>query len=312
MTRGPHRVARYAIAFAMALAIAGAVASCGTDQRVGSPQPTLGSSPIHPPGVIGDPSPGGTPSGGLSDPFRQIDQDTQGLVDRVATWHAPSHLVVDRSTRVGLSIGTGSEITNEVNTLVQNDVPTDAGTVQVGPTVTATLEADSDDATVTPSVAVDASTGSDVELLWTWTVRAIHPSDDLLLTVHLAIPLVGGHVLTRDLPLSIPVSRTFSYTVHQFFDSWGTWSAIGGTIIAVGGWWAARRRKQRRNGTSKRPCNGPPKQRGPRRGKYALDFESPDGPKPRVIGHNHPTQTLSLIADCDFAENSELSWAIHQ
>ncbi len=270
MISGPHRVARTLAALTAVLAVALAVASCATE-----PKPRASTRPTTRP----DPSPTATATGDPENSFEQIDADAQQLVDRVATWHAPTHLLVDTPTRVGLSIGTGTQISNEVNALVQSDDPRDAGTVQIGATVTATLEADADDATITPSVAVDASTGSDVELLWTWTVRAKHPSTDLLLTVHLEIPLADGHDLTRDLPLDISVSRTISYTVREIFNSWGTWSAIGGTIVAVGGWWAARRRKHRRtgggDGSGRRPRSPAPKQRKPAMRGASTGFGQP-------------------------------------
>jgi hypothetical protein len=242
---GTRTLPRAIAATATAIAIAVGGAGCGgaPSSSVG---PTYGATPTTgaTPTATASPTTGGA--------FEQIDRDAQQLVNQVATWHHPSRLTVDEATRVGLSIGTGAEIRNEVSALIAHDDPTSAGTVPVGPTVTATLEADPADATVTPSVAVDASTGSDVELLWTWTVRPVHPSSGLLLTAHLEIPLADGHTLTHDLPLSIPVARTFGYTLHQVFDNWGTWSAIGGTVVAVSGWWAARRRKQRRSRSASR------------------------------------------------------------
>ncbi|WP_027340918.1 hypothetical protein [Hamadaea tsunoensis] len=186
--------------------------------------------------------------------FAQVDTDAHKLVTAQATWSHPQSLVVEKVTRIGLQIGTGAEITQKMNQLVKNAKQTSAGAVQVGPTVRVTLLADPEDAEITPSAGVDASTGVDLQMLWTWLVKAKHPTDDLSLTAHMEIPLSNGHVIANDLPLSLTVTRTFGYTVNQIATSWGTWSAVVASLLSVGAWLWARRHRLRRRSRAEEPA----------------------------------------------------------
>jgi hypothetical protein len=199
---------------------------------LGTPPAAVETRPVGAPGSPRAPA-----------PFSEVDKEVGQLVEREATWDAPGRLTVDNVTRIGLLIGSGKRISDEANDLIRDSIKTNAGTVLVGPLMRVTLGADADEAQVTPSVGVDASTGSDIQLLFTWLVRPKHPTAALELTAHIETPLSNGHVIAKDLALRIPVSRTFGYTMGQIFTNWATWSAIGGTVIAVGGWLWRRQRK---------------------------------------------------------------------
>src|SRR5262249_12719220 len=108
-----------------------------------------------------------------------------------------------------------------------------------------TLQADAGDADVTPSGAIDESTGSNVALLWTWTVRPKHPSDALELTAHIEVPS-SGYTFTTDLGLNIAVHTTWRYTLGQIASSWQTLfgTGIGASAIAVVIWMMRKRRRR--------------------------------------------------------------------
>ena len=163
-------------------------------------------------------------------------------------------MTVDRAERIGLSIGQSKEIADRMDTLVKDGIKSTPVEVKVGSTVRVTLQADPEDAEITPSDAVDASTGSDIAMLWTWLVKPKHPTDELILTAHMEIPLSDGHVATNDLPLSVPVSRTAGYTMRQVFTNWATWSAVGTSIAGVGGWFLRRSRRRRKLATAAAPA----------------------------------------------------------
>jgi hypothetical protein len=192
------------------------------------------------------PGPSGSPSSPTpSNLFEPADQQIGKLMTEQAQWQAPEFLTVDRSQRIGLTIGESEALHSKVSQLVDQAVPKAAGPVQVGPTVRVTLQADPNDADITPSVAVDESTGSHVALLWTWMVRPKRPSQGLQLTAHVEVPS-SGYNFTTDLGIAIPVKRTWQYTLKQVATSWqaifGT--GIGASAIVVTAWVAKRRRRK--------------------------------------------------------------------
>ena len=178
--------------------------------------------------------------------FAKIDQESKELIATEATWQAPSSLTVDTTQRVGLSVGEGDKITEKINTLLPSTSPISAGPVEVGPTVRATLFATAEDAEISPSVAIDASTGSNIQMLWTWLITPKRPTDRLTLTAHLEVPLSDGHVVTHDLSLTLPVKRTTMYTLTEVATHWGTWSGVAASVVGIVGWVMARARRRRR------------------------------------------------------------------
>ncbi|WP_203913880.1 hypothetical protein [Rhizocola hellebori] len=178
--------------------------------------------------------------------FAKIDQESKELISAEAKWQAPSSLTVDTTQRVGLSIGEGDKIADKINTLLPSTSPITAGVVEVGPTVRATLFATEGDADVSPSVAMDASTGSNIQMLWTWLVKPKRPTDRLTLTAHLEVPLSDGHVVSNDLSLTLAVKRTALYTLTEIATHWGTWSGVGASIVGIVGWFTARARRRKR------------------------------------------------------------------
>jgi LPXTG-motif cell wall-anchored protein len=191
------------------------------------------------------------PGGGYPDqvpygPYAQFDRDAAQMVHTVAQWDAPKSLVVNQATRIALSMGQSKQIADKVDKLVKDGVTTPAGEVFVGSTVAVTLQADPEDADITPSDKINVSTGSDIAMLWTWLVKAKHPTDALELTAHMEIPLSDGHVATNDLPFTIPVTRTFGYTMNEVLTNWATWSGVATSAIGVGGWFLRRRQKRRK------------------------------------------------------------------
>lgn len=179
-----------------------------------------------------------------SGPFAEFDAAAQDLVEREATWQAPSKLTVGHTERVGLAIGDSKALKSKIDTLLPSTAPVDAGSVQVGPMVTATLLAAPGDADVTPSEGVNLSTGSDLQLLWTWLVHAKRPTDTLLLTARLEVPLSNGHSMTQEIPLTLSVDRTFGYTAEQVATHWGTWSAVVASLGSGVAWLVTRRRRK--------------------------------------------------------------------
>lgn len=227
--RTPARLLNRAVLAAVgAVLVVGLASGCGREP--------VDSSAVAPGGPSQELPPG---------PYAQFDRAAAQLVHTVAQWQHPARLTVDRAERIGLSIGQSQEIADKMNTLVKDGVKSTPVEVKVGSTVRVTLRADPEDAEITPSDAVDASTGSDIAMLWTWLVKPKHPTDDLILTAHMEIPLSDGHVATNDLPLSIPVARTVGYTVNQVFTNWATWSAVGTSVVGVGGWFLRRRQRRR-------------------------------------------------------------------
>ena len=121
-------------------------------------------------------------------------------------------------------------MTNRINALIESATPTSAGELQVGPVVRATLRVNPADAEITPSDAVNVSTGTDIQMLWTWLVHPKRPSDSMKLTAFLEVPLENGHTISHELGFSIPVARTMIYTAEEVATHWATWSAVGGNV----------------------------------------------------------------------------------
>jgi hypothetical protein len=239
--------------------------------RPGTAPPTVGATS---PGATSttEASGGPTPSasGSSTSDFDVVDQATARFLTRDARWQVPNTLDVDQTTRIGLAIGSGPALTSGIKNLLPSTGPISAGTVQVGPTVWMTLRADPDDAIVTPSDKISASTGSDIQMLWTWLVHPIHPTAALLLTADIELPLDNGYVIRNEFVLSLQVQRTLSYTARQIFTNWATWSAIGATGIGVVSWLLRRKRR------------GPPSRRaGGRRRRIAADKAEQDHPEPQ-------------------------------
>jgi LPXTG-motif cell wall-anchored protein len=228
MRTRPFPALRAALAAAAAVVLVGLATGCG-------------AAPTNSTAV----APGGNPEQ-LPGPYTQFDRDAAQMVHTVAQWDAPKSLVVNEATRIALSMGQSKEISDRVERLVKDAVTTPAGEVVVGSTVAVTLQADPEDAEITPSDKVNVSTGSDIAMLWTWLVKAKHPTDGLELTAHMEIPLSDGHVATNDLPFSIPVTATFGYRANQVATNWATWSGVATSIIGVGGWFLRRRQKRRK------------------------------------------------------------------
>lgn len=185
-----------------------------------------------------------------SGPFAEFDRNARNLVSAEARWQAPESLTVDNTARIGLAIGDGPVIAGKINNLLKETQTTSAGQLQVGSTVRATLRANPADAEVSPSEAVNVSTGSHIQMLWTWLIHPKRPTDALQLTAFLEVPLDNGHIISHELGFSIKVKRTILYTAEEVATHWGTWSAVAATLVSVIGWFVQRRRKRRRSGAT--------------------------------------------------------------
>jgi hypothetical protein len=217
--------------------------SSGADRGVVTPSagatPSTGATPIL------------SPSASTSvNPFRQVDQQVAGLVKRQAIWRVPKRLEVGSTTQLGLVIGDASALQTQIAELVPGTRPQPAGQVQVGATIGVQLEVDPSDADVTPKDVIDQSTGEHTALLWTWFIRATHPNPELFLIAHIVVNMSGGDVRTTDLPLSIPVGRTWQYTLGQIFTNWATWFSIV-TVLSGTVAWIWRRRTRQSHASSK-------------------------------------------------------------
>jgi hypothetical protein len=188
-----------------------------------------------------------TPTPSLADEFAEIKKTESQLLTANASWDAPKTLKVEKTQRIGLQIGQSKALSDKINQLIPNASQSPVGPLKVGPLMRARLEADPDDADVTPSQSVDYSTASSPELLWTWMVRPKRPTDALVLTAHLEVPLEGSsNVLPTDIPLQIRVDSTLGFRLGQIFTNWKTLTAIGAALLAGGTWcfrwWTIRRR----------------------------------------------------------------------
>jgi hypothetical protein len=215
----------------------GALTGCGTRSPVSSGAAPTGLGTAGPsPTTSAETGPG-------SSIFAPTDAALNQLVTSQAVWHTPTSLKADETSRIGLSVGQSANLTGAINSLLPSTSAKPAGSISVGPKISATLEVDADDATVNPSTAINESTGSDIQLLWTWYLHPSHPTDDLQATAHIEVVLSDGTVFSTDEPLSIQVDRTFSYTVGQVFETWETWASIG-AAFGGGFLWLWRRRSK--------------------------------------------------------------------
>lgn len=260
---GQRSVAKLATLGMITAALMGVLVACGGSESgsgaAGSGQTTGGTLPSTPvpatTGTVPLPNTGGTvpspttgptvPSTPTSSPngYRQFDQDVASLLKRRALWRAPKRINVDETARVGLVIGDPTLLKTQIKQLVPGSYPRPAGTVQVGSTISVKLLADPNDASVTPNGAVDESMGEHTALLWTWYVNAKHPNSGLLLTAQIVTKMSDGHVLHKELALTIPADRTIPYSLYQIFTNWATWSAIVVAIGSAAGFIWRRRRK---------------------------------------------------------------------
>ena len=216
--------------------------------------PNAGSPPTDGPPTDGAP-PDGNPNPGQTNVFAEADQRMSQMVDTRATWHAPSRSPVAETIEVGLSIGDGEELRRQVEEALPES-PTQPGVpLRVGTDVSARLLGDQSDVSITPDDAIDASTGSDIALLWTWDVRPKHPAEQLRLSAHLSMTVPGTeHKLRRTLHLYLNITRTVSYTVHQVFANYGTWAAIAAAVFGAGGWlWRNYRRRRQEPHVAREP-----------------------------------------------------------
>jgi hypothetical protein len=232
----------------------GPVSSATAPGQASSPAPT--ETRGSPQTGASRPAPTATPS---TNPYRQFDQEVAGLVERQATWQVPKRLEVENTTRVGLVIGDTKILQPEINALVPGSHSQPAGTVKVGPTIGVQLLADPGDASIEPSDAIDKSIGEHTALLWTWFVYPTHPNPSLKLTAEIVVNMPDGYVWDTELPLSIPVSRTWQYTAGQVFTSWLTWVSIVTVLAAAVGWIWRRGKWLRRPGTPSRTPASPRK-----------------------------------------------------
>jgi len=201
-------------------------------------------------------SPGSAPATG---PYAEYDRSARSLVSREAKWQAPKTMTVGRTDRIGLAIGDGPTLTTKMNTLLKGSESTPIGTLQVGSVVRVTLRANPADAEITPSEAVNVSTGSDIQMLWTWLVHPKRPTEGMQLTAFVEVPLESGHIISHELAFSVPVKRTFAYTAEEVATHWGTWSAVAATLASIIGWFLRRRRNRRKRGaTPGGPDDKPP------------------------------------------------------
>jgi hypothetical protein len=176
------------------------------------------------------PSPSGTPTS----PFAKADAQIAQLVQAPVSWHAPDRLAADESADLGLSIGSTAELRQRIAEALPGTITTPGGTVRVSPDAAAVLVVDPKEAVVEPNGRVNASTGSDIGLLWTWKIHPLRPSSALHLTARIEVLLPEtGQPLVRYVDLSLPVDRTVRYTATQVFTNWATWVSI---VTVVAGW----------------------------------------------------------------------------
>lgn len=247
------RAARWAAAV---VTIAAVTAGCAVS---GEPEPSLSTSiasrsaqaQVQPPPIRTGPATSGEAGGTIPAPrprpgypltgFDRVDAQTREFVEVAATWHAPPSLDVGETRHIALTLGSGNALQTQVADALEGTAPTSAGTLAVGSAVRVTLLVNESDAEVTPDGAVDASTGTEVDMRWMWQIRPKHPASALLLTAHVEIPLGDEHVISSYLGLRLPVHRTLGYTAGQVFTNWVTWSAVVASVIAVSGWLLRRR-----------------------------------------------------------------------
>ena len=266
-TRRRHRLAMLCVIVAVLVPMLAACGGTGSS-NVAAPATSISGNGAGPatsvPGSSAPATPIPSPSASAipspsANPYRQFDQDVARLLDRQVAWQAPKRIQVDQTARVGLVIGDPSLLKAQIRQLVPGSYPKPSGNVRVGSTIGVQLLADPNDASVTPSDAIDESMGEHTALLWTWYVNAKHPSQGLLLTAQIVTKMSDGHVQQKELALTIPVDRTPQYTLYQIFSNWATWAAIVAALgTTVGAIWRGRKKQQRKKPKNKKPKNKKP------------------------------------------------------
>jgi len=206
------------------------------------------------------------------------------MVEAKADWLAPDQADVDQQVKIGLSIGDSAALKAQIDATLPKVPTVPAGKLYVGTDVSAELIADPLLVTVKPDVAINASTGSEIGLLWAWTIHTLQPADQLELTAHITMTIPGTtHQLIRDLNFFLSVKRTIGYTANQVFTSWATWAGIAGSVAAVMGWlWKRRNRPAAQRAPTPSARNGNAGEpRRPRPGR------PPQEPSRRVAGRRH-------------------------
>ena len=169
-------------------------------------------------------------------PFARADEAMCDLVDADASWRAPKSFTVDKSEEIGLIVGKADDVRRQVESQLPDAQTTSAGTVRVGTDVSATLRVPAGDGAVVPINEIKASTGSDIGLAWTWSVRPSHPGP-ITLTAHITTFVPNTTMtLTRDLLLTLPVDSTFGYLAQQVATSWQTYAAVITSVLAFWRW----------------------------------------------------------------------------
>jgi hypothetical protein len=205
------------------------------------------STVVPPPSEAPQPLPGPVVEGAMPVPpnaFEQVSNAMAGLITANASWHRPENLTVEESQLIGLEIGQSDAVAARISELLPNTVQSPAGSVAVNSNVRARLIANPNDAEVFPNESLNASTPSDISLLWTWNVRPKRTTESLLLTAHIEVPIAGGNTLSTDIPLHIPVRETPSHWLSQV-SNWisSHWAMLAGIVAvagAVAAWWRKR------------------------------------------------------------------------
>lgn len=232
------------LAVLLAAACTGEVGGSGTP--VGTPTAGASSAPSATFSSTGEPTDGGpAASSAPADPYADYDRQVHALLTSVATWSLPHVVAADVTTRIGLSFGPIEALRPQIDELIPDAVRTDAGTYQVGATMSVQLSADTDDADIAAPTTLNRSTGSSVDYLFTWQVRPRHPADHMLFTAQVTIPLRNGHTDAYSIPLSVAVRRTVGYTAGQVFSAWATWVSIATVFGGAVTWWWRRRTAHR-------------------------------------------------------------------
>lgn len=187
-----------------------------------------------------DPSPSSSPSPPPT--FGQVDTATGQLLSARSRWHSPKRLTVDEASKLALTLGEGTEIDRAIKQNVPDSWTTLGRTVGVGPDVKVTLVADKADAVVSPDGELNASTTSNVQLYYQWSVRPLSAAHDLALTAYIVVPLSGtAHEVTYTIPLNLPVDDTWSHRAYLVFTNWATWWGIALAVVGVMSWLWRRR-----------------------------------------------------------------------
>lgn len=263
-----------------------------------SPPPKFPAPPLPGP-TDPNPAPGAVPplAPAPEDLFKQFDDKSSQLVSEQSKWHAPEEFTVDESQMVGLQIGDSSELAADINALLPNTVSKAGPRVQVGPTMTARLVASPSDAEVAPDDTIDRSTGSDIEVLFSWSVKPKR-AGKLHLTAEVDVPLDGtSQKVHTTVPLDIVVADTNAHRVKQLLSDYGPLLGLigGGGIIGLLAWIGGFVRKRRGNqipvpGEPVVPASDPVRQASPIQSDPLGATSQPQGTVGEgvVLQHEHP------------------------